>query len=144
MEYQEDNKNYQIYLEERKLYIDIERESTNFLDKAILSISTGAFGISLIFMKQFNPIKPHTLTLLVFSWILLLISILSMLGSYFLNIKACRYGRTILDRYFEDIEKARTACNPYKCASQLAAVSSIILFVIGIILLALFCLKNII
>ncbi|MDD5014531.1 MAG: hypothetical protein PHW73_05450 [Atribacterota bacterium] len=51
-----ENLNYKIYLEERKLLVDASRESAQSFDKTMLVLASGAFGLSLTFIRQIFPI----------------------------------------------------------------------------------------
>ncbi len=43
---------YKVYLEERKLLVDAVREGARSFDKTILALASGAFGLSLTFIRQ--------------------------------------------------------------------------------------------
>lgn len=61
-----DDFEYQVYLDERKALIDAEREGARLFDKAILTLTAGAFGLSLAFIKQIvTVIKCGTLLWLI-------------------------------------------------------------------------------
>ena len=61
---------YQQYLDERKLLIDAEAEGARSFDKAIMTLSAGALGLSLTFIKEI-VCHPHgsTLWLLIGAWV---------------------------------------------------------------------------
>ena len=84
------NEKDKLYLEERKVFIDLLKESTNQLDKNLLYISTGALFLSLNFIEKIvkHPIK-DTLIFLVISWFCLIICIILTLISFYSSTKAC-------------------------------------------------------
>lgn len=47
---------YDVYLEERKLLIDAEREGARTLDKAILTLAAGALALSITFLEKVVPV----------------------------------------------------------------------------------------
>jgi hypothetical protein len=46
---------YRVYLDERAKLIQLKAEETHKFDKSILSLSAGAFGFSLAFIKEIVP-----------------------------------------------------------------------------------------
>ena len=63
---------YKLNLEDRKILIDAARESARTFDKAILTITSGAFGLSFIFLKEIVPTpNKSSFHLLAFSWLFL-------------------------------------------------------------------------
>ena len=84
---------YTVYLEERKLLIDAEREGSRSLDKAILVLAGGAIGLSLTTLDKFAPSN----WFLYGSWILLVLSIVLTLFSFLTSQWACSRQRDMLD-----------------------------------------------
>jgi len=92
---------YKVYLEERKLLIDAEREGSRSFDKTILTLSAGAFGISLTFIRQIVPnIETGTLFLLILGWTGFTISMLATLISFLTSQRACARQREILEENY--------------------------------------------
>ncbi len=82
------------YLEQRKVYIDLQHQVSESFDKWVLTLASGALGLSFTFIRQIVPlIKPETLNFLSASWACLVIAILAILFSLFTSqvgmIKAC-------------------------------------------------------
>ena len=74
---------YNVYLEERKLLIDAEREGSRSFDKAILTLAADALGLSITFVDKIAPLpQATTLWLLVASWISFGFSIIVILSSF--------------------------------------------------------------
>lgn len=86
-----DQQKYQLYIEERKLLVDAERESARTYDKAILTMASGAFGFTMAFLKNIvpNPFT-NTLWLLGCSWLAFSFCIIVILFSFLLSQLACR------------------------------------------------------
>ena len=51
---EDDTKNY---LEERKLLIEAQQQSYQQFDKAILTLSSGGLGVSIIFLRDILPFE---------------------------------------------------------------------------------------
>ena len=65
-----------VYLQERKLLFGGGIEGANAFDKAILTLSSSAFGISITFIRNIAPnIIKWTSFILIISWLLFLTSI---------------------------------------------------------------------
>ena len=82
---------YKLYIEERKLLIEALREGSRSFDKAILTLASGAFGVTVAFMKDIAP-QPfqNTLCLLANSWVFFSLSLILILFSFLTSQKACR------------------------------------------------------
>lgn len=74
---------YEGYLEQRKLLIEGANESRDALDKALLQLSSGALGFSMMFIRFVAP-TPHewSVPFLVGCWIFFGISLLAILLSF--------------------------------------------------------------
>jgi hypothetical protein len=89
------NKNNDIYLQERARLIELCNRSIEQFDKGILTISTGALALSITFVKNLvpNPVD-NTKIFLILTWIFLgssmLITLLSFLLSHQAFIKAIK------------------------------------------------------
>lgn len=86
--------------EYRKWLIEAEHKAQDNFDKAVLSLSGGALGVSFIFVKDIiGPSAMHSSTLLLAAWLCWAFSSLSILASFFtshlalrLSIKQCDDG----------------------------------------------------
>jgi hypothetical protein len=140
---------HQQYLTERKSLIDGENVSTDTLDKNILTLSGGALGLSLVFLEKIvRAPKEWTLIFLSLAWLALVLSLVTMLGSFLTSQHAFRRQRKILeiemfpeDHVCEDGKKPdcknfwsnRTTCLNW---------ASIICFGTGVLLLCTFSILN--
>ena len=74
---------------------DAEREAARNFDKAVLALALGAFGVTVIFVREVTPeIQPDVGPWLVCSWVMFAASILSTLLSLLFTQYACRARRT--------------------------------------------------
>jgi hypothetical protein len=81
-----------------ELYIslmdDAEREAARNFDKAVLALASGAFGVTVIFVREVAPeIRPDVVPWLICSWTMFAASILSTLLSLLFGQYACRARR---------------------------------------------------
>lgn len=138
------DKNYEIYLEERRELIHAERLMYQSFDKAILTLSAGGLGISITFINQIapNPIV-NTKCLIISAWIFFSLSIFSTLISFLTSQIACRQQieiceELLLHNKFGDNSRISKLAMVTKWLNYV----SIFFFLLGVITLASFCLKN--
>jgi len=142
-----DNLNYKVYLEERKLLVDAAREGARSFDKTILALASGAFGLSLTFIKQISPnIKSEIVYLLICAWVGFCISLLSTLISFLTSQSACLKQIEILEaEHFSNQSNHDKEANLRNVASAYTRglnILSISAFIIGVIFLAIFSISN--
>ncbi|KAB2878775.1 hypothetical protein F9K33_12045 [bacterium] len=129
----------QEYLTERKLLIELESTAASTFDKAMLTLSAGAIGLSITFTEKIasNPICKEFLYT---SWCFLLVSLLAILSSFITSQHALREQRDNLDgRYNEMDFKEKTT---FAMVTNILNWLSISTFTIGIIFLIIFAIKN--
>jgi len=142
-----DSLEYKVYLEERKSLVDAEREGSRLFDKAILTLTAGAFGLSLTFIRQMAPdIKSGTAFMLVYAWVGFCVSLLSTLISFLTSQSACSRQREILEaEYFHNSsghDKKANLKNKFAIWTKWLNILSIFTFIIGVIFLAIFSIVN--
>jgi len=142
-----DNINYKVYLEERKLLVDAAREGARSFDKTILALASGAFGLSLTFIKQISPnIKSEIVYLLICAWVGFCISLLSTLVSFLTSQSACLKQIEILEaEHLNNQSVHNKEANLKNMASTYTRglnILSIFAFIIGVIFLAIFSISN--
>ena len=138
-----DNKDlqYRVYLAERKALVEAEQEGAKFFDKAILTLTAGAFGLSLTFIRQIVPsIKYCTKFLLILGWTGFCLSLLSTLVSFLTSQAACRRQRRILESVF--CKEGAEEKNALAQVTHGLNIFSICAFIVGMIFLALFVILN--
>ena len=84
-------------------------------DNAILTLSSAALGLSLVFLKDILPInKIDCLSLLICSWVFFGLAIISVIVSYFTSQKAIEKQLIIsYEYYIEKKESAFEEENPF-------------------------------
>lgn len=141
----EDIKNvkYQVYLNERRSLVDAIKEHSVFFDKAILTFSAGAFGLSLTFFKEIvSDIKPNTLEYLFIAWGAFCVSMFCTLFSFITSQKACRRQMERLEKEFCDNEDITNFKNPYDFWTSVLNIFSILFFTTGCVFLIFFGVYN--
>ena len=127
------------YLEERKMLIEGEGEASQSFDKTLVTLSAGAFGLSLAFIVQVAP-RPVTMWALYLAWGGLVLSLLSVLLSFLMSQYGFRRAQEILDsRYKGGIEES----NVWNTATGILNVFSIVSFIVGVVSLAYFAVRNV-
>lgn len=126
------------YLEERRLLANLESESYKSFDKALLSFSSGAIALSVAFIEKFST---YCYSLLIVSWCLWTISIISQLTSYILSAKAIREEMRILNEQYKDHTKdaEKNACTGWPTRLNVIALGA---FLIGVICFLVFIFIN--
>jgi len=142
-----DNLKYKVYLEERKSLVDAVREGARSFDKTILALASGAFGLSLTFIRQISPnIRPEIVFLLIYAWIGFCISLLSTLISFLTSQSAClKQIKTLEAEYLNsqsDHDKKDNLKNMASVCTWWLNILSIFAFIIGVIFLAIFSISN--
>lgn len=135
---------YQIYLDERKILVQAKKESSHFLDKAILTLSSGFLGLSITFINNIVPSPSEgSIIYLVISWATFLLSIIFTLTSFITSQKACDIQINIIENQLANPENAHLN-NKYTIATDVINYISISFFIIGIIFLIIFTSVNLI
>lgn len=139
---------YGVYLEERKSLIHLKFEESRLFDKAILTLAAGALGLSLAFIRQISP-EPQSwsIPVLAIAWAGFCLSILSTLISFLTSQQACSRQLQILEaRYVPEEGEAslKEANNKNTPATWTRWFNylSIVFFVVGVVLLAVFSIFN--
>jgi|SRR5829696_8385935 len=128
------------YLEERKTLVEAEGEASQSFDKALITLSAGAFGLSLAFIVQVAP-EPRALWYLYVAWGGFILSLLSILFSFLASQQGFRRARDILDKYLEAGGAEET--NRWNVVTSLLNILSIVAFVLGVVSLAYFAIRNV-
>ena len=134
---------YRAYLDERRSLVDAEREVSERFDRWVITLSAGALGLSITFVKQIAP-KPKAATVwcLGLSWIAFGITLLLMLLSLILSQSALRRQREILDADYRELEGARDDKNIPAVYTNYLNWASVVLFIVGVVLLGTFTILN--
>ena len=128
------------YLDERKLLVDAEREAARSFDKTMITLSGAALGLSITFVRYIAP-EPQGKHLLCLAWVCFSVALIVTLSSFLTAQSALRKQREILDQYYEK-KMEELKANPCATWTNRLNVSSIVLFISGVVLLACFSMKN--
>jgi len=115
--------------------------SQEAFDKALLTLSAGALGVSLAFIKDVAPLSTAIcLNFLFWSWGLLCGSIVLMLFSFIASHQAFEHQTKIThSEYFADEKRPRFWAHVTRCATYLAGGC----FVVALILTLVFAVQNV-
>lgn len=130
------------YVEERRALVDAEREAAQSFDKFMVTLSAGAFGLSITFVRELTN-NPQSLWLLRSAWGAFGLSLCAILASFLLSQAALRRQRAILDEIEQGQEDdAREKKNVPATITNLLNWISIALFVCGATALIAFAVAN--
>lgn len=136
------------YLDERKFAIAAEQQQANSFDKWLITLASGAFGLSIAFFRYIAP-EPEktTLAFVILAWLSLAASIASTLRSFLESQKAHRRYVEILDDQYskQAMGEAIDENPPNKFSDRVDMLNqfSFYLFLAGILFLAVFCISNV-
>ena len=122
--------------EYRNNLIASKQSSQNTLDKYLISLSSGALGLSIIFVN--NIIKDNSIyckSLLTISWILFSITILLVLISFFSSIHS--FSKAISQTDSNSIHNEEPG-GTWNIFTKILNVINIIFFILGLIFLLTF------
>ena len=131
------------YLDERRLLVQAGQNSANQFDKAVIALSAGALGLSIVFVREIaSPPTKETLGLLSYAWISFGVSLLSILLSFLLSQQALRRQSEILEKeYHNELNMVQTTNWPGRITRYLNW-TSMFAFMIGVVFFAMFSIRN--
>lgn len=140
----DDNTRNAMYSEYRRDLLGRQLSNAVQHDKAILSLSTGALGLSIGFIKDIVPLKEAlAIRLLILSWSLFGAAIIGTVVSYPIGQKAINVQLKYAEKYY--IEKKNEYFkrrNPWSVAIMYIGMVSSVAFVIAVILTVIFVSLN--
>jgi hypothetical protein len=128
------------YLEERKTLVEAEGEASQSLDKALITLSAGAFGLSLLFISRIAS-EPQALLWLYVAWGDFVLSLVAILSSFLASQKAFRRALEMLDEDYKYSGCGQESNSWSKLTAGLT-VTSISAFIVGVVTLAVFATRN--
>ncbi len=136
--------NYEAYREERRALDNALLEESKNFDKYVLTIASGSFGLSLLFIRQLVPVwQPGTLPLLIASWSSFGASIFFTLLSLLISQLACLRQIRVLDNWlYEKAGNQSSSKNLFKVLTHSLNWFSMLTFLSGVVLLILFATRN--
>jgi hypothetical protein len=129
----EQEREYQLYLDERRQLIEAAKESARTFDKAVLTFGAAVFGASIAFIKDVAPHPiPDTLPWLGISWGMFTFALLSIMLSFLFSHQACHH----------QIDLSRNQKNPWSMATNLCNYLCLGLLFLGLLCWSFFAYKN--
>lgn len=125
--------------EYRNQLIVAEQKAQENFDKTILSLSSGALGISFAFLKDIIGVNPINISLLILSWTSWALSSTSVLISYYMSHKALSHAIKQVDT--NTIRKEQPG-GWYDKFTGFLNVLGLILFILGLFLMIWFVKTN--
>jgi hypothetical protein len=129
------SRNEELWLGYRSELAQLEQKSQDTYDKAILTLSGGALGISMAVVKDYLDRKSGTRSLLVGAWLSWALSLAAILFSFESSRSSLRKALARLDAGARTLQELRSLST--KLTSALNWVAGV-LFVVGVILFAAF------
>ena len=122
-------KEYSTYINERSFLTNAKFQGSISFAKAILTLSAGALGFSVNFVKQVFPyIEPYSKKYILIAWIGFGMSAILILISYLLSQYAASEGIKVLEAYYYDSNEIK---NKYNVWIRFLNIMSILSFLIG-------------
>jgi hypothetical protein len=85
-----------VYLDERKQLVESERDTAKTFDTSMITITSGALALSLVFVKEVAP-DPKNVYVLIGAWVFFVLALLMIMSSFLTSQAATRKQRDILD-----------------------------------------------
>jgi uncharacterized ion transporter superfamily protein YfcC len=139
------DKEYEDYLiEERKSLVIALLEETKSFDRWILTLAGGTFGLSLAFINQIASNPKSGITFLGIAWASFAVSILLTLISFLSSQEACYKQVETVDKLItkELDRKRRLSLNLFSKFTKGLNWFSMVMFIVGVIFLITFAIKN--
>lgn len=135
----------QLYLEHRKSLVELGVAQIGLFDKTLLLLSTGALGVSALFVDTFvgDDELLNMQTLLAFSWGAFALTMLCNLLSYLSSWHDMETERKAWDEKYEAGDISIPHTNAWRTATQWLNVSAFLFFLGGLATLLVFCFNNI-
>jgi len=127
------------YLEERKVLLEGRSNAFRSLEKTLVTLSAGALALSITFLHDIAP-QPKQIGWMIASWSLLFISLLLMLIVFVLGVYAYDKDLEAWKAEYEKRDGKRPEC--LICALQILEWTSLVSFVSGSVLFAIFAVVN--
>jgi len=135
------NENDKVDIEERKLLFGAMLEGSRLFDKAIITISAGAYGLSLTMLGVFQPVRLGTLVYLKYAWISLGASIVLTLLSFMTSQRACLRNIEIMEH--RNLDNSHNNKNIWSTITFILNLTTTIIFIIGLFFLTSFSFLNV-
>lgn len=130
------------YLAELQQIEDLISDQTTSLDKTLITLSAGAFGLTIAFVTQVAP-NPEAKWVMITAWSSFGLALCCTLLSFYVSIYALRREKLLRDKiYYPDQKGEVEDRNPFAHAVSILNGLAIVSFVAGVIALAIFAGRN--
>lgn len=129
------------YDKERKSCLELLNENTAQHDKAILTLAAGALGLSVTFLKDIANNPAEGTIWLGLGWFLLIVSLVSMVGSFLTGQWACWHQLGKLDKHLQE-QKRPPDENYWGTWTKGLNLSAFCCFLVGVASLVFFSWEN--
>lgn len=137
-----EHEQHKMYLDYRQGLVNSKFKVAEDFDKALLTLSGGALGISMAFIKDIVT-RPEYKWILVISWACFGLAIIILLLGFHVCRKAYTQEIVSLDARQKESKKTNSKKNAWSEATEVANILALIIFIIGLFLLATFIFVNI-
>ena len=131
-----DNKTY---FDERKLLVEAEKETAKTFDTSMITLASGALGLSLLFVREIT-VELNGKSFLLASWVAFSVALVSTMCSFLTSQNATRRQREILDALC--LKTPLSEGNRFASITNCLNWVSIFSFLIGIVFLCTFIYLN--
>jgi hypothetical protein len=141
-----ETRSLELYDEARNRVVEDIQSGTDSFDQGLLTLSTGALGLSLAFIKDIVPLKDAIhLRLLFASWLAFGGCVLLIVFSFPLSVAAQKkYLEYLAFYYLERKQEFFNKRSGYSKALTLLTCVASLAFVSGLVCTLLFCIKNLV
>ncbi|PBB88396.1 hypothetical protein [Mesorhizobium sp. WSM3876] len=123
-------------LKHREAMVELRSDQLTTLDKSILSVSSGALGISIVFMDKIGGGSAGISGYLLASWVCFGAAISANITSYFTGSADAQREIDKLDNCVINSTPYQSGGNLFRGATRLLNVAALVLFIFGVISLA--------
>lgn len=131
------------YLQQREKYVTGLTQQANILDKYLLTISTGSFGLSFAFIDEIVKTTMKEPIVLVIAWVMFASSVISSLLSFVFSKRAFSQAIEKLDKNYEN-PKYSVDISFENLQTKTFNVFSFLFLIIGFVTFIFFAYKNVI
>ncbi|MCH4561278.1 hypothetical protein ACVILI_001881 [Mesorhizobium sp. USDA 4775] len=124
-------------LKHREAMVELRSDQLTTLDKSLLGISSGAFGISIAFMDKIGGGSAGVTNFLLASWLCFAAAISANIISYFTGGADAQREIRKIDNCLIAATAYESGGNPFRGATQALNIAALVLFLLGVSFLTL-------
>jgi hypothetical protein len=135
---------YQDFLRERRFSLDVEGECSQNYFKYLITLASGALGLSVAFIEKIAPHPVH-INIIIAAWALFAASLAAVMLAFLLSWAGCKVEQEIIRRiYYSEGKDQNLPRNRAAAASSIFVQISAALFLLGVAALVSFSSLNLI